>query len=159
MANDPAPDFNNMQIALTILSTELLRIENIQPNQQHQQILHRFDGIEQTLQAQQQALQTQQETLEAIQQTLAIHSTHLISIKNTTIQAENKRNLLTDPTTRLLPLKNPTTRHIIPNCPTTVAKIHELATAQATNLLQVLSVPIPTRLQDKRVAVLREFVQ
>jgi ABC-type hemin transport system substrate-binding protein len=107
MANDPAPDFNNMQTVLTTLSTELLRIENIQPNQQHQQILHRFDGIEQTLQAQQQAqqaqqqtlqaiqqaLQAQQQTLEAIQQTLAVHSTGLISIKNTIIQAENKRNL------------------------------------------------------------------
>jgi hypothetical protein len=77
MENNPGADFNNIQTALKTLSTELPRI---QPIQQYQQILHRFDRIEQSLQAQQQ-------TLQAIQQTQGVYFTGLISIKNTTIQS------------------------------------------------------------------------
>jgi hypothetical protein len=50
MENNTGPDFNNIQTALTTLSTELPRIENIQ------QILGRFDSVEQTLQTIQQIL-------------------------------------------------------------------------------------------------------
>jgi hypothetical protein len=70
---------------------------------------------------------------------------------------QNTLGLLFNPPAQLLPLIHVSTGLDIPDCPTTVAEIHQLSEVEATRILQALQVPVPVGLTAQRTAVLEQF--
>ena len=172
--NVPLPDGADIQAirqAYLILQTEVPRLGNRHIDQQNQHIIDQLHEIRETLQTHTTLLHTHTTLLESHTALLQTHSTLLEShttllhdiqarqtaTENTVIRIQNVHRVAT--TSPLLPLKNPLTGQLIPNCPSTLSEIYRLTRARATSLLEQLQVPvIPHSLQDKRDAVRGHFV-
>jgi superfamily II RNA helicase len=174
------PDYVKIGAAFDTLGTEIPRIKNVEPIRQHRELLDILREVQQSqkdlqqsqkdLQQSQKDLQQNQkaqgETLKSIHKSIqSIETTQrgfhrdLIIRENATTQIRNKTSLAADPTSLLLPLRNPATGETIPNCPTSSAEIYGLSTAEATRILQALQAePIPTALAAKRSRVLKLFM-
>ncbi|KFY25425.1 hypothetical protein V491_01742 [Pseudogymnoascus sp. VKM F-3775] len=139
-----ATGIENVSGGLRAICGEFERFANLQPAQQGQQI----QEINQTLRL----------ILQVLERNHVDITTRITATDNSNIQLRNRLNNLSNPTATILPLRHPRTGNFIENCPTTIAQINRLSAAEATRILDILGVRIPSTLPLKREAVRLQFL-
>lgn len=146
-----ATGIENVSGGLNAIRGELERFANLQPVQQGQQI----QEINQTLRL---ILQVIERNHVDITTRITAINTRITAIDNSNIQLRNRLNNVSNPSANILPLRHPQTGNFIENCPTTFAQINRLSAIEATRILRILGVPIPSTLALKREAVRLQFL-
>ncbi|OBT68048.1 hypothetical protein VE03_01601 [Pseudogymnoascus sp. 23342-1-I1] len=139
----PLPDFDNISTALNTLHTKIPRLRNAEAVQQAAETRLILESIQNNIQN----LALRFTTLE----------TRFTGLENSIVRIQNGQRQASFPTAPLLPLRDPQTGNVIPNCPRVVADIYTLSGAEAARILRILRIPVPQRVADRREAVRLQF--